>query len=487
MESSTKSDKSKVLSSLVFKFLERCGYQGIAFIIQLVLARILDPSDYGVITILTVFIAVSQVFVQSGLNTALVQRKDTTEEDFTYVFWVSLIIAIFLYIILFISSPFIATFYKMPKLKFVLRVLSLILIPGAFNSIQNAKVQREMKFKQLLYCTIISAVVSGIVGISMACVGLGVWALVGQQLSNQIMICLSLMFFIKWHPKIKFNLERVKTFFSFGWKLLVSSLIDTIYQNLTNLVVGKKYSSETLGYYNRGNQFPNLFVTNINGSIQAVMLPALSKYQDDKSRMKNMMRRSIMTSSYILFPLLVGLAVCGKPLISLLLTDKWLPCIPYLRVFCFIYAFWPIHTANLQAINALGRSDKFLQLEIIKKSYGIITLLITVFCFKSPMAIAIGTACTSVISCFVNAHPNKKLLDYSYLEQMKDILPPMFLSLIMGGIVYTISLLQLNDVITLLIQIPVGIFIYWISSKIIHLESYDYILSMLRKLKKKKV
>lgn len=487
MESSTKSDKSKVLSSLVFKFLERCGYQGIAFIIQLVLARILDPSDYGVITILTVFIAVSQVFVQSGLNTALVQRKDTTEEDFTYVFWVSLIIAIFLYIILFISSPFIATFYKMPQLKFVLRVLSLILIPGAFNSIQNAKVQREMKFKQLLYCTIISAVVSGIVGISMACVGLGVWALVGQQLSNQIMICLSLMFFIKWHPKIKFNLERVKTFFSFGWKLLVSSLIDTIYQNLTNLVVGKKYSSETLGYYNRGNQFPNLFVTNINGSIQAVMLPALSKYQDDKSRMKNMMRRSIMTSSYILFPLLVGLAVCGKPLISLLLTDKWLPCIPYLRVFCFIYAFWPIHTANLQAINALGRSDKFLQLEIIKKSYGIITLLITVFCFKSPMAIAIGTACTSVISCFVNAHPNKKLLDYSYLEQMKDILPPMFLSLIMGGIVYTISLLQLNDVITLLIQIPVGIFIYWISSKIIHLESYDYIVSMLRKLKKKKV
>lgn len=487
MESSTKSDKSKVLSSLVFKFLERCGYQGIAFIIQLVLARILDPSDYGVITILTVFIAVSQVFVQSGLNTALVQRKDTTEEDFTYVFWVSLIIAIFLYIILFISSPFIATFYKMPQLKFVLRVLSLILIPGAFNSIQNAKVQREMKFKQLLYCTIISAVVSGIVGISMACVGLGFWALVGQQLSNQIMICLSLMFFIKWHPKIKFNLERVKTFFSFGWKLLVSSLIDTIYQNLTNLVVGKKYSSETLGYYNRGNQFPNLFVTNINGSIQAVMLPALSKYQDDKSRMKNMMRRSIMTSSYILFPLLVGLAVCGKPLISLLLTDKWLPCIPYLRVFCFIYAFWPIHTANLQAINALGRSDKFLQLEIIKKSYGIITLLITVFCFKSPMAIAIGTACTSVISCFVNAHPNKKLLDYSYLEQMKDILPPMFLSLIMGGIVYTISLLQLNDVITLLIQIPVGIFIYWISSKIIHLESYDYIVSMLRKLKKKKV
>lgn len=478
---------NSIIRSLIFKFLERCGYQGISFIIQLILARILAPSDYGVITMLTVFIAISQVFVQSGLNTALVQRKDTSEDDYTSVFWVSLLISIILYIILFFSAPFIASFYNMPELTSVLRVLALILIPGAFNSIQNAKVQREMKFKQLLYCTIASAVVSGIVGIIMAYAGLRFWALVGQQLINQVMVCITLMLFIKWHPKMKFNFARVKTFFSFGWKLLVSSLIDTIYQNLTNLVVGRKYNSETLGFYNRGNQFPNIFVTNINGSIQSVMLPVLSKEQDNKDKMKSMMRRSIVTSSYILFPLLMGLAVCAEPLISLLLTDKWLPCVPYLRIFCFIYAFWPIHTANLQAINALGRSDKFLQLEIIKKAYGLITLIITVFCFKSPMAIAIGSACTSVISCFVNAHPNKKLLNYSYIEQMKDILPPIAMATIMGVFVYAITLLQLNSIITLLIQVLVGVIVYWGESKIFHVESYEYIVGIMKRIKSRKV
>ena len=475
-----------ILNSLILKFLERCGYQGIAFVIQLILARILLPSDYGVITMLTVFIAISQVFVQSGLNTALVQRKDTTEDDYTSVFWISLLIAVILYVILFFTSPLIASFYKMPELSSVLRVLALILIPGAFNSIQNAKVQREMKFKQLLYCTITAAVASGIVGITMAYACLRFWALVGQQLTNQIVVCVTLMFFIKWHPRMKFNYNRIKLFFSFGWKLLVSALIDTVYQNLTNLVVGKKYDSQTLGFYNRGNQFPNLFVTNINGSIQSVMLPALSKEQDNKTKMKSMVRRSIVTSSYILFPLLMGLAVCAEPLISLLLTEKWLPCVPYLRIFCFIYAFWPIHTANLQAINALGRSDKFLQLEIIKKIYGLIALMITVFCFKSPMAIAIGSACTAIISSFVNAHPNKKLLNYSYIEQMKDILPPIAMATIMGALVYTVTLLHLNSIITLLIQVFVGIIVYWGESKIFHIESYEYIVGIMKKIKKKK-
>lgn len=479
--------RNSIIKSLLFKFFERCGYQGIAFIIQLVLARILAPSDYGVITMLTVFIAISQVFVQSGLNTALVQRKDTSDEDYTSVFWVSLLISIVLYIILFFVAPFIASFYTMPELTAVLRVLALILVPGAFNSIQNAKVQREMKFKQLLYCTIISATISGIVGIVMAYAGLRFWALVGQQLTNQIMVCITLMVFIKWHPKMNFNFNRVKIFFSYGWKLLLSSLIDTIYQNLTNLVVGRKYSSEILGFYNRGNQFPNLFVTNINGSIQSVMLPALSKEQDNKFKVKSMMRRSIVISSYILFPLLIGLAVCANPLISLLLTDKWLPCVSYLRVFCFIYAFWPIHTANLQAINALGRSDKFLQLEIIKKTYGLVVLIITVFCFKTPMAIAIGSACTSVISCFVNAHPNKKLLNYSYVEQIKDILPSFGMSIIMGGFVYAVTLLQFNNIITLLIQISIGIFVYWIESKLFHVESYVYIVDMMKKMKKRRM
>lgn len=480
------SEKSTVIKSLIYKFMERCGYQGIAFIIQLVLARLLDPTDYGVLTLLTIFINISQVFVQSGLNTALIQRKDVTEKDFSSVFYVSLFIAVMLYGVLFFSAPFIADFYNMPQLKSVLRVLALILLPGAFNSIQNAKIAREMQFKKLMYSTFGAALISGTVGITMAYMGFGVWALVGQQLSNQISICIIMIFVVKWRPLFTLEFSRVKSLFSFGWKLMCSSLIDVIYRELQSLVIGKKYNSETLGYYNRGKQFPDIVVINLNGSIQSVMLPTLSKEQDNKERMKAMMRRSIVTSSFIVFPLMMGLAVVAEPLISILLTDKWLPCVPYLRVYCFIYAFHPIHTANLQALNAQGRSDKFLQLEIIKKIYGLITLCITVFCFDSPLAIALGSSVTTIISCFVNASPNKKLLNYSYPEQLKDILPSIIISVIMGVLVYFISLLPLTSWALLIIQIISGMVIYVALAEIFKLECYIYIKNMVINMLKKR-
>ena len=454
--------------------------------VQIILARLLDPSDYGVLTLLTIFITVSQVFVQSGLNTALIQRKDVTEKDYSSVFYLSLFIAIILYGILFFAAPFIADFYDMPQLKNVLRVLAIILIPGAFNSIQNAKIAKEMKFKQLMYCTLVSVIISGSIGIAMAYMGFGVWALVGQQLSNQISICIIMLLVVKWRPIIVFEIKRIKVLFSFGWKLLCSNLISVIYENLRSLVIGKKYNSGILGYYNRGKQFPELILNNINGAIQSVMLPALSKEQNDKAKMKSMMRRSIVTSSYIIFPLVVGLAVVAEPLISLLLTDKWLPCVPYLRVYCFIFAFYPIHTANLQALNAQGRSDKYLQLEIIKKSYGIVTLIITVFCFDSPLAIALGGAVTTFISCIVNASPNKKLLNYSYLEQMKDILPSMAISVIMGTVVYCVLFLGFANWLTIIIQVVVGIVVYILLSEVFKLDCYLYLKNMIFGILKKR-
>lgn len=479
-------EKNNIIKSLVFKFLERCGYQGIAFIIQIILARLLDPTDYGILTLLTIFITISQVFVQSGFNTALIQRKDITEKDYSSVFYLSLSIAIFLYTILFLAAPFIANFYNMPQLKKVLRVLALVLIPGAFNSIQNAKVAREMQFKKLMYSTLGAVIISGCVGIAMAYMGFGVWALVGQQLANQISICLIMMIVVKWRPQRIFEFNRVKLLFSFGWKLLCSTLIDTLYQNLRSLVIGKKYDSGTLGYYNRGKQFPELIINNINGAIQSVMLPALSKEQDNKARMKSMMRRSIVTSSFIILPMVAGLAVIAEPLVSLILTDKWLPCVPYLRIYCFTFAFYPIHTANLQALNAQGRSDQFLKLEIIKKSYGIVVLLITVFCFNSPIAIALGGSISTLISCFVNASPNKKLLDYSYFEQIKDILPSMILSIAMGAIVYCISFFNLESWLTLIIQIPLGIIIYVSLAWMFKLECFIYLKNTANSFFKKK-
>ena len=474
-------EKSVVIKSLFFKFLERAGYQGIAFIVQLVLARILGPGKYGTITMLAIFISVSQVFVQSGLNTALIQRKDVKENDYSSIFYVSLFIAVALYGVLFLIAPFVADFYEMPQLKNLLRVLALVLIPGAFNSIQNAKVAREMRFKELMYCTLGSVVISGTIGIVMAVNGCGVWALVGQQLSSRVSVCILLLLIVKWRPKRVLEWDRVRLLFSFGWKLLVSALIDVLYRELQNLVIGKKYKEEQLGYCNRGKQFPDVIINNINGSIQSVMLPALSKHNGDNSKIKSMMRRSIVTSSFLIFPVCMGIAVVAKPMIHFLLGNEWMPCVPFLQAYCFVYAFWPIHTANLQAINAQGRSDMFLKLEVIKKGYGICILLFTLLTFNTPLAIVLGQCCSTVLSCFVNASPNKKLLNYGYKEQMQDILPSLGIAAIMGALVYSITLLHLKDVPTLLLQIPLGVGSYIALAKFFKLECFDYIFNMVKK------
>ena len=485
MSSNKQTENSVVIKSLAFKFLERAGYQGIAFIVQLVLANILGPGKYGTLTLLTIFISVSQVFVQSGLNTALIQRKDVTEKDYSSIFYVSLFISVVLYGVLFLAAPFIAAFYEMPQLKNLLRVLALVLIPGAFNSIQNAKVAREMRFKELMYCTLGSVIISGLIGIYMAIRGYGVWALVGQQLSSRVSVCILLLLIVKWRPQRVLEWDRVKVLFSFGWKLLVSGLIDVLYRELQNLVIGKKYKEEQLGYCNRGKQFPEIIINNINGSIQSVMLPALSKHNGDNDKIKSMMRRSIVTSSFLIFPVCMGIAVVASPMIHLLLGDEWMPCVPFLQAYCFVYAFWPIHTANLQAINAQGRSDMFLKLEFIKKAYGILTLIFTLWKFNTPMAIVLGQCCTTVVSCFVNTAPNKMLLKYGYKEQMKDILPSFGIAAAMGIVVYAINLLHLNDILTLLIQIPLGVITYVGLAKIFKLECFDYILNMGKKFLKR--
>ncbi|SDA30699.1 Membrane protein involved in the export of O-antigen and teichoic acid [Ruminococcus sp. YE71] len=485
MKESQQSEKSVVIKSLVFKFFERIGYNGIAFIVNLVLARKLDRADYGLIAMLTIFISVSQVFVQSGLNTALIQRKDITEKDYSSVFHVSMIIAVLLYIILFISAPLIALLFDMPKLKSLLRVLALVLIPGAFNSIQNARIAREMRFKELMLCTLGSVIISGTVGIIMVYTGFGVWSLVGQQLASRLAICVLLLTIVKWRPKFVLEWDRAEELFTFGGKLMFSSLIDVIFREMQSFFIGIKYNSDTLGSYTRGKQFPDIIINNVNGSIQSVMLPALSKHNGDSEKVKSMMRRSIVTSSFLIFPICMGLAMISQPMIHLVLTDKWLPCVPYLRAYCFVYAFWPIHTANLQALNAQGRSDMFLKLEVIKKTYGLIALLITVFCFHTPLAIVLGQCFTTVLSCFVNASPNKILLNYGYFEQMHDILPSLGISVLMGAAVYSITFLKISSPLMLLLQIVTGITVYFLLAKLFRLECFTYILNMCKKIWKK--
>ncbi|NLJ77127.1 MAG: lipopolysaccharide biosynthesis protein [Peptococcaceae bacterium] len=472
--------KSKVLSSLFWKLMERGGTQGIQFIVQIVLARLLLPEDYGIIALVVIFTTIAGVFVQSGLNTALIQKKETDEADFSSVFYLSLSVAFLVYIILFFAAPYIAVFYGIPQITAVFRVLSMILFLGAFNSIQNAVVARNLQFKKLFFSSTGAILISGAVGIYMAYTGYGVWALVGQQISNQLLVTLILWFTVKWRPHLVFSFEKVKGLLSFGWKLLVSALIDTIYEDLRSLIIGKMFNPAVLGLYNRGQQFPSVIVSNVDGSIQSVMLPVLSSHQDDRPRVKAMMRRGIVTSSFIVFPLMVGLAVTAEPLVKLLLTDKWLPCVPFLQIFCATYALWPIHTANLQAINALGRSDIFLKLEIIKKIVGLAILAITIF--YGVYAISLGGAIGGIISTFINAYPNRHLLGYSYKEQWGDIMPSLLLSLVMGAVVYSFKWLGLSAVGTLLLQVCVGAVLYLGLAWLIKLECFSYILSTFKEI-----
>lgn len=480
----TKINKSVVISSLLWKLLERTGTQGVQFIVQILLARLLLPEEYGTISIVMVFILISNVFVQKGFNTSLVQKKDADEIDFSSVLYLSVFVALLCYICIYCLAPYIANFYKQPILASVLRVLAITLFIGAFNSVQNAYISKYMLFKKLFSSSLLAAVISGFVGIVAAYRGFGVWALVLQQLTNQFSVTVILWSSVKWRPQMVFSLSRIKGLFKYGYKLLISSLIDTLYKELNTLIIGRLYTPNMLGMYNRGQQFPQLIVSNINGSIQSVMLPTLSVYQDDRKRMKEVMRRAIVTSSFFIFPMMVGMAVVANSLVEILLTKKWLSAVPFLQIACFTFALWPIHTVNLQAINALGRSDIFLKLEIIKKIIGIVVL-----CISLPFgiyAIAIGGVINGILATFINSYPNKQLLDYSYKEQLLDIIPSLFISIIMGCIIYSFSLFKFSTLSTLSIQITVGIFVYLSLAKIFRLESLSYVLDTLKDIKKTK-
>lgn len=475
--------KKTVISSLVWKFLERLGTQGIQFVVSIILARLLLPSDYGIITMIMVFTAIANSFIQSGFSTSLIQKKNSDELDFSSVLYTSFVIAIICYLILYFTSPLIADFYQMPQIKVILRVLALTLFFGAFNSVQNAKLSKDMKFKTLFFSSLGAIIVSGTTGITMAYLGFGAWALVGQQLANIIASTIILWFTSGWRPKIIFSLTRVKGLFSYGWKIMCSSLIDTFYQNLYNLVIGKFYNSATLGNYNKGEQFPKLIAVNIDGAIGSVMLPAYAREQERKDKVKKMVRRAIVTSSLILFPLMLGLAAIAEPLVKILLTDKWLGCVPFMQILCVIYALYPINTANLQAIKALGKSDYFLKLEIIKKILGITVLIITVP--HGVYTMAIGQVIVTIISTMINAFPNRKLLNYNYFEQVKDILPNLLIAILMFIVVYPIKYLIDNTILLLTIQIIVGAIIYIALMNIFKVEAFNYLFDIIEKRFKK--
>lgn len=475
----------RIIKGLGWKTLERFGVLGGQFVLQIILARLLDPAHYGVLSLMVVFTSLANAFIQHGFNTALVQNKDVTDEDYSSVFCVNLAVVSLIYVVFFLCAPLIAHVYKMPDIVWPFRALCLMLFPGALHSVQLARIRKHLNFSKSFICNLAGMLVSGIAGIVLAYQGAGLWALVAQSVLNVTVSCIVMWFVVDIHPRLRVNWSRIRVLFSFGWKLTVSSLVETLYQDLRSLIIGVKYNADTLGFYERGKQFPQFINSAINSAVQSVMLPAMSAEQDDASRVKKMMRNSITLSAYIIFPMMAGLAGVATPLVTLLLGEKWLPCVPYMQIYCFSLAFYPVHSCNLQAINAMGRSDVFLKLEIIKKGYGLAALLIALVCFDSPIGIALTGTVTTLISCFVNASPNKKLIGYSYAEQMRDIIPMFVMALLMGVGTYAVgewlSQMGLMSLFVLLVQIAAGVVAYVLMSMIFRPRPYVMLLSLLKK------
>ena len=462
-----------VMSNVLWRFLEKFGAEIVTFVVGVILARLLEPKVYGTIALVTVFSTLLSVLVDSGFGTALIQKKEVDDLDYSTVFWFNMVMSIVVYLVLFFLAPFIASYYEMPELKLIVRIQCIQILISGLNNIQSSYVAKNMMFKKFFFSTLTGTIGSAVVGVAIAYMGCAVCARVGQTLSISLFNALVLFFTINWRPKFMFSFERMKSMFSFGWKLLVSSMLNRAYNELRQLIIGKMYSTADLAYYNRGRSYPNLVVNQIITAIDSVLLSAMSKEQKNRENIKNMTRRSISVCTYVMFPMMAGLAVCSEPLVALLLTEKWLPAVPYMQIASIICAFTPMQTANLNAIKALGRSDLFLKLEVIKKVYGLIILLLT---FRiSVMAMAWSMLVTTVLGLLVNSFPNKKLLDYTFHDQIKDVFPSLVMTLVMAVVTYSIHFLKLNDWLTLLIQVPLGAGIYFGLSIMTQNETFTFL------------
>ncbi len=473
-----KIESRHVISNMIWRFLESSGSEIIQFVISIILARLLDPSAYGMIAIVVVLTSILRIFIDSGFGAALVQNKNSDEIDFSSVFYFNIIACFIMYIFLYIFAPWIANFYRIEGLIPVIRVLGLSLLTYGVRNVQQAYVSKHLQFKRLFVATLIGTLFSSFIGIGLAYKGYGVWALVWQQLSSGIVCVCILWLTVQWHPKLKFSFYRIVKLFNFGWKMLISATIDRLYNSLRTLIIGRLYSSSDLAYYQKGEQFPSLLMYNVNASINSVLFPTMSQEQDNLERIKYITRRSIMSGTFIIMPMMAGLAACSTNLVRLILTEKWMPCVFFIRVFCITYSFFPLQNANLSAIKAMGRSDIFLKLEIIKKILGLFLLFFSI-CI-SVKAIALSSIVLSIISQIINSWPNKKFLNYSYFDQIYDILPQITISIIMGIIVFSVSLLKLSDITTICLQIPIGCLIYILCVKIFKIESGKYVETLIK-------
>lgn len=473
---------ASTLNNIFWKFAERVSAQFISVVVSIVLARLLEPTQFGLIAMVLVFIALADTLIVGSFSDALIQKKKADDLDFSSVLCFNVGFSVCLYIILFFSAPLISSFYgeKYVLLTPVLRVLGLRILVSAVSAVQSAYVSRNMIFKKYFVATITATLASAVVGIVMAYLGYGVWALVAQQLVSTIVSTFTLNRVVKFKLSMKCSYARLKELIPYGSRVLATSLLITVFSELRALIIGKLYTPANLAYFDRGRQFPNLFVSNINTSIGAVLFPKMASQQDNVELVKQTTRRSIRFASYIMAPLMLGLAAAADPFVRLILTEKWIGCVPLLQLFCVFYLFQPVHTANIQAIKAIGRSDITLKLEFIKKTIEIITLLCVMKI--SVEAIVVNMAVLTTLFTFVNAYPNIKLLKYTLKEQIYDISPSIGISLVMALLMYIVNFLSLSPVLTLVLQAVVGILSYVILSVITRNAEYQFVKSNILKI-----
>ena len=468
---------AQVATGLFWTYAERITAQLITLVVTIILARIIAPDEYGIISIVIICINIANSFVVNGFGNSLIQKKEADELDFSTVFYFSIGFSFILYAVLFFCAPLIADFYSMPQLSPVIRVMMIRLPIAAINSIQQAFISRRMEFRKFFFATLGGTIVSAFVGIIMAYNGFGVWSVVAQYLTNVSIDTIVLSFTSGWHPKLMYSSERMKSLFSFGWKIMAVGVMTTVYANLRNLIIGKKYSSADLAYCEKGEQFPSAIAGNINSSISKVLFPVLSAAQDDISELRGMVRRSIKIGSYVLFPLMFGFATIADSFVMTFLTAKWAGCITFLRIMCVIYALQPLQTSALQSIKAIGKSGLYLWIDIIKKIIGLIILFISLFAFNDVLYVVLGALLIEILSVLILMPFNKRLLSYDFKKQISDILPSIFLTSVMCLILLILKkMVHVNDLIQLLIDIPAGMMIYIGLSIITKNENFAYML-----------
>lgn len=477
--SSSKSLKGKMMIGLFWSFTDLMANHGIQFIIQIILARILLPEHFGIIGMIVVFIAVSESIVDSGFTQALIRDQQTSQADYSTVFYFNMMIAVVMYCILFISAPMISVFFEEPKLINIIRILSLVLIINSLGIVQKVILVKKVDFKTITKVSVIAVFTSGSVTITLAILGFGVWSLVMNIIIMQLVQTLFFWLFNKWVPSFTFNIQSFKKFFKFGNKLLISGLIDTFYNNLYFLIIGRLYSTTQLGFYTNAIKVRDLASQSIAAALQRVSYPILSGIQDDEGRLRSSFRKIIKMSAFINFPLLVGLAAIAMPLFSLLLGEKWMPSVIYFQLLCLAGMLYPLHAINLNILQVKGRSDLFLLIEVIKKSLLTILIILSLVFNLGIIGLICSAVLNSYISLFINTFFSAKEIAYSAKSQMKDLLPAYIISLIMGGIVYIVgNLLLVGNFLLLVYQVILGVLLYILLCKLARVQELNTIYHM---------